>query len=149
MRSCRNSTAGPGTFSPHEADRQRNHHLRVPRGDHLVALGNRQGASAGFDEAVVWMQMLNRDAAHAMVVAGASACTDVTGYGLIGHLRGYASLGCRARLSAAAMRDAGARDLLVRGFVPEGHAATKASAHQSMVAAEVEYTLPATRRREG
>jgi selenophosphate synthase len=33
------------------------------------------------------MALLNRDAAEAMVAVGVSACTDVTGFGLLGHLR--------------------------------------------------------------
>ncbi len=75
-----------------------------------------------FDEAVVWMQMLNRDAARAMVVAGVSACTDVTGYGLVGHLREMCSgSGTGARISAAAIPVIeGARELLARGLVPAG-----------------------------
>ena len=32
------------------------------------------------------MTMLNRDAAAAMTEVGVSAATDITGYGLIGHL---------------------------------------------------------------
>ena len=37
--------------------------------------------------AVEAMMMLNRDASEAMVAAGATAATDVTGYGLVGHVR--------------------------------------------------------------
>ncbi len=74
------------------------------------------------DEAIEWMLLLNRDAAAVMVEAGASAATDVTGYGLIGHLleicRG-SQLG--AEVSAAAVPVlAGARDFLRRGFRPAG-----------------------------
>ncbi len=35
--------------------------------------------------AVVWMVQLNRDASECMVKQGAHACTDVTGFGLMGH----------------------------------------------------------------
>jgi len=38
------------------------------------------------DDAIQWMTLLNRDAATAMTEVGVSAATDVTGYGLIGHL---------------------------------------------------------------
>ncbi|KPJ64552.1 selenophosphate synthase [candidate division KD3-62 bacterium DG_56] len=37
-------------------------------------------------EAIAVMATLNRAASEAMIVAGAHACTDVTGYGLVGHL---------------------------------------------------------------
>ncbi len=37
------------------------------------------------DEAVKWMTALNSAASEIMVECGASACTDVTGFGLIGH----------------------------------------------------------------
>lgn len=40
-----------------------------------------------FQEAVDTMTMLNRDAARAAVNAGIAAATDVTGFGLLGHLR--------------------------------------------------------------
>lgn len=36
-------------------------------------------------EAIGWMTLLNGDAAGIMAECGASACTDVTGFGLIGH----------------------------------------------------------------
>ena len=39
-----------------------------------------------FDEAITAMTTLNRDAARAAVAAGARAATDVTGFGLLGHL---------------------------------------------------------------
>lgn len=32
-----------------------------------------------------WMALLNRDAAEVMVEVGANACTDITGFGLLGH----------------------------------------------------------------
>lgn len=36
-------------------------------------------------EAIFWMGTLNKKAAEAMQAAGASACTDITGFGLLGH----------------------------------------------------------------
>jgi selenium donor protein len=74
------------------------------------------------DEAIRWMTLLNRDASKAMVEAGASAATDVTGYGLIGHLLEMcegARVGAEIRVSDVPLLD-GARELLVRGFRPEG-----------------------------
>ena len=74
------------------------------------------------DEAIRWMTMLNRDAARAMVAAGASAATDVTGYGLIGHLLEMcagATLGAEISVSAVPVLDS-VRELLARGFKPAG-----------------------------
>jgi selenide,water dikinase len=47
-----------------------------------------QGAIA---EAIAVMKTLNRDASAVLVKAGAHALTDVTGFGLLGHLRGMAA----------------------------------------------------------
>jgi selenium donor protein len=41
-------------------------------------------------KAIQVMSTLNRDAAEAMLEVGAHACTDVTGFGLLGHLKGMA-----------------------------------------------------------
>ena len=40
------------------------------------------------DLAISTMARLNRDASEAMIAVGAHSCTDVTGFGLLGHLRG-------------------------------------------------------------
>jgi selenide, water dikinase len=45
----------------------------------------------GISEAIAVMTTLNRDASLIMVEAGAHALTDVTGFGLLGHLRGMAA----------------------------------------------------------
>lgn len=74
------------------------------------------------DEAIAWMTMLNRDAAQAMVAAGASAATDVTGYGLIGHLLEMcegANLGAEISAGAVPVLDH-ARELLERGYCSGG-----------------------------
>lgn len=74
------------------------------------------------DEALRWMTMLNRDAAAAMVEIGVHAATDVTGYGLIGHLLEMCSgsgVGAEIAMSAVPLL-AGAREYLARGFCPEG-----------------------------
>ncbi|HUF06091.1 MAG TPA: selenide, water dikinase SelD, partial [Candidatus Binatia bacterium] len=72
--------------------------------------------------AVESMRTLNRAAAEAMVSVGAHAATDVTGYGLLGHLaemmRGSATT---ARVSARAVPAlAGALELIAAGHVPGG-----------------------------
>lgn len=74
------------------------------------------------DEAVRWMTMLNRDAATAMTEAGASAATDITGYGLIGHLLEMcegSGVGAEIQAGAVPVLE-NARELLARGFRPEG-----------------------------
>jgi selenide,water dikinase len=62
--------------------------LTKPLGSGLVATAIKRGLCppALEREAVAVMSELNRGAGEAMVAAGATAATDVTGYGLIGHL---------------------------------------------------------------
>src|ERR1700716_3248487 len=62
--------------------------LTKPLGSGLVATAIKRGLCppALEREAVAVMMALNRTASEAMVAAGATAATDVTGYGLIGHL---------------------------------------------------------------
>ena len=75
----RNSTAAPGEHL----------FLTKPIGTGLIATAiKRERANAEQAEAAVrTMTTLNDAAAGAMVEAGASAATDVTGFGLLGHLR--------------------------------------------------------------
>ncbi|HEY3415745.1 MAG TPA: selenide, water dikinase SelD [Armatimonadota bacterium] len=71
-------------------------------------------------EVAASMATLNRAAAEAMVEVGASACTDVTGFGLFGHLAGMARhSGVTARIAAEALPAfTGALDALRAGVVP-------------------------------
>ncbi len=74
------------------------------------------------DEAIRWMTMLNRDAARVMSDVGVSAATDITGYGLIGHLLEVcvgSKVGAEIRVSAVPVLE-GARQYLARGFRPAG-----------------------------
>lgn len=75
-----------------------------------------------FDEAVTVMVTLNRDAARAAVAGGARAATDVTGFGLLGHLFKMArASGVAAVVDAAAVPYVdGARQALADGYVPGG-----------------------------
>jgi selenide, water dikinase len=76
-RIVRNSTALPG-------DRLV---LTKPLGTGVIATAIKAGmASVGeIEEATGWMTRLNAVASEIMVACGAGACTDVTGFGLIGH----------------------------------------------------------------
>ncbi len=75
-----------------------------------------------FDQAVRLMTTLNRDAARAAVAAGAIAATDVTGFGLLGHLfKMVRASGVAAVVDAAAVPVLdGARESLAEGYVPGG-----------------------------
>ena len=89
----------------------------------LGVLNNRHKATGQrSEEAVAVMTTLNRDASRAALEAGVRAATDVTGFGLLGHLfkLGRAS-GVAARLDAAAVPYvADARAALAAGHVPGG-----------------------------
>ena len=81
-----------------------------------------RGTPPDLEEAIRWMTTLNRDAARAMVDTGVHAATDVTGYGLVGHLLEMCAgsgLGAELRVSAVPVL-AGARERLARGVAPEG-----------------------------
>ena len=72
--------------------------------------------------AVAWMVELNAGACRAMVAAGATAATDVTGFGLLGHLQGMLAprrLGARIDWEEVLALD-GALELAADGFYPGG-----------------------------
>ncbi len=82
----------------------------------------RRSQPPDLDEAIKWMTTLNRDVAKVMVEVGVNAATDVTGYGLIGHLLEMCAgshVGAELRVSAVPLLK-GAREYLERGFRPAG-----------------------------
>jgi selenide,water dikinase len=86
-------------------------------------LNNRHKATGeAFPEAIACMTTLNKAAASAALAAGIRAGTDVTGFGLLGHLYKLArASGVTAVLDAAAVPYlAGARESLRAGFVSGG-----------------------------
>jgi selenide,water dikinase len=86
-------------------------------------LNNRHKATGeAFPQAIASMTTLNRDACAAALAAGLSAATDVTGFGLLGHLYKMArASGVTAVVDAAAVPYLdGARDALRDGFVSGG-----------------------------
>ena len=62
--------------------------LTKPLGTGMVSFAAQIGriSTDCLNEAGEWMAALNKDAAELMVIHGAHACTDVTGFGLMGHL---------------------------------------------------------------
>lgn len=73
----RNSTARPGDLLV----------LTKPLGSGIIATAvkGEMATATQEEEAVRWMSLLNRRAAELMLRHTPSACTDVTGFGLIGH----------------------------------------------------------------
>src|SRR2546422_10307528 len=74
------------------------------------------------DAAVTSMTHLNVAASRVLVDAGVRACTDVTGFGLLGHLgRMLGASGAAAEIDAAAVPLLpGVRELVAGGHVPRG-----------------------------
>jgi selenide, water dikinase len=78
--------------------------LTKPLGAGAVSTAVKRGLPAPLPEAVAVMTGLNRDAAAAARGAGAHAMTDVTGFGLLGHLRELAAgSGLAAEVDAQAV----------------------------------------------
>ena len=113
-RVVRNSTAPPGSALV----------LTKPLGIGVIttALKRGQADPGRLQEAVDVMTTLNAPASEAMVAAGADAATDVTGYGLLGHLHFMlAASGVGAEIDAAAVPLLeGTLGLAARGIVPGG-----------------------------
>ncbi|NED32482.1 selenide, water dikinase SelD [Streptomyces sp. SID8499] len=89
----------------------------------LGVLNNRHKATGErFEQAVATMVALNRDAARAALAAGASCATDVTGFGLLGHLHKLArASNVTAVLDTAAVPYLdGAREAVRDGYVSGG-----------------------------
>ena len=98
--------------------------LTKPIGTGIITTGAKAGLApeAALDAAVEQMATLNYAAGEAMHDARVNACTDVTGFGLIGHLRGMAAgsgVAARIKLSDVPVLD-GAWDLLAKDVVPGG-----------------------------
>lgn len=73
-------------------------------------------------EAVRWMSLLNRAAAEVMLRHAPAACTDITGFGLIGHcceMAEGAGVTIRLELDAVPLM-AGVADQIADGMVPAG-----------------------------
>ncbi|MCH8612967.1 selenide, water dikinase SelD [Arsenicicoccus dermatophilus] len=89
-----------------------------------VGLLNNRHKTTGevFPQAIASMVALNAEAGRAAVAAGAEAATDVTGFGLLGHLhKMMRASGVTARLSAAGVPVLeGAREALRDGYVSGG-----------------------------
>lgn len=89
-----------------------------------VGILNNRHKSTGetFPQAVELMVRLNAEASRQAIQAGLRAATDVTGFGLLGHLHKMArASGVTAVVDAGAVPYlAGARESLAEGFVPGG-----------------------------
>lgn len=98
--------------------------LTKPLGTGVIttALKQDRAPREAVDAAVTVMLALNRPAAAAMRAAGARACTDVTGFGLLGHLHEMlAQSGVAAEVAAAMVPVIpGALDLAAQGIAPGG-----------------------------
>jgi selenium donor protein len=94
--------------------------LTKPLGSGLVATAIKRGLCPPEleREAIRVMSTLNRDASEAMLAAGARAATDVTGYGLIGHLANLEG-GAELELARVPFMD-GVHELAERDLFPSG-----------------------------
>lgn len=110
----RNSTARPGDVLL----------LTKPLGSGILstAVKGEMATEAQEAEAVRWMSLLNRAAAELMLRYNPSACTDVTGFGLIGHsceMALGAGVTFRLQLDAIPLM-AGVLEQIADGMVPAG-----------------------------
>ena len=113
-RVVRNSTARPGDIL----------FLTKPLGFGIVSTAIKADMVPDrvVNEATRWMTMLNRQAADLMLECGASACTDVTGFGLIGHaveMANGAGVTFRIELDRIPLVP-GLMELVSDGMVPAG-----------------------------
>ena len=98
--------------------------LTKPLGTGIISTAIKKGKAhtSIIDETVQVMSHLNRGAAKAMNTVGVSACTDITGFGLLGHLLEM----CKASKVSAVIKFSklpliqGVFELAQKGFIPGG-----------------------------
>jgi selenide,water dikinase len=110
----RNSTARPGDVLV----------LTKPLGTGIIstAIKGESAPEAVATGAMHWMTTLNRDAAGLMLECHATAATDVTGFGLIGHadeMAQGAGVTLRLNLAAVPLMN-GLEELIAEGMIPAG-----------------------------
>ena len=98
--------------------------LTKPLGTGIITTAGKQGVVSPrvLEEAVMVMSTLNAAASKAMMKVGVNAATDVTGFGLVGHLRGMMAVsGTTARIEFSRIPVIeGAWELLESGVAPGG-----------------------------
>lgn len=98
--------------------------LTKPIGTGIITTAGKQRrvSEATLNRAVQIMSELNRAASEAMMSVGVNACADITGFGLLGHLRLIAQgSAAAARVSASAIPVIdGVSALLAEGIAPGG-----------------------------
>ena len=98
--------------------------LTKPIGTGVITTAGKQGVARSevIESAVGIMGTLNSAAAHAMTSVGVHGCVDVTGFGLLGHLRGMtraSGVGATVELDAIPFIP-GAKELAEQGVAPGG-----------------------------
>ena len=98
--------------------------LTKPIGTGIITTAGKQErvSAQTLDRAVAIMGELNREASEAMMHVGVNACVDITGFGLLGHLRLIAQgSGVSAKVSVEAIPVIkGVSELLDMGIAPGG-----------------------------
>jgi selenide,water dikinase len=114
--------------------------LTKPIGTGVLATAIKGGVAtpAAAAEAIRWMTTLNRDAARAMQEVGVNACTDITGFGLLGHALEMAN-GSRVVLelrASAVPLIPGAHEVAAAGMIPGGTFANRRFCERAVTVAD-------------
>ena len=97
--------------------------LTKPLGLGIIATAakNDEDSDAAIGEAIAVMATLNRSGCDAMIASGFHAATDITGFGLLGHLRNLlAASGCAATIELGCVPVLAAAWKYVRGGIAPG-----------------------------
>ncbi|MBN2745649.1 MAG: selenide, water dikinase SelD [Bacteroidales bacterium] len=98
--------------------------LTKPLGSGIISTAGKRGAAnlSTLNQSIANMAKLNKTAAEIAIKCGASACTDVTGFGLLGHLREMVmntDVGVTINFSDVPFIE-GVRELALSNFIPGG-----------------------------
>ena len=122
-------------------------YVTKPLGTGLIMTGHKRGAigTQQLERAVHWMKTLNKDAAEALRSHKVNAVTDVTGFGLFGHVHEMADRsGVRIRLESERFPAIdGALDLARKGIRTSGDPRNRDFAGRHLTLTEVPETLVA------